>query len=168
MLVGAPANERMDWLVEKAAELGVASIWPVLTERSVMRLSGERAGKKAAHWQSVAQSACEQCGRNRVPVIHPMQNLREVLSSVSTDADNAPVLRRVLSLRSRGNPWEAVNHAKPGTQIWVLNGPEGGLTEAEEALAVGQGFVPAGLGPRVLRAETAALVALTRCVQYES
>src|ERR1035437_7207742 len=77
LAVGMPANERMDWLVEKAAELGVASIQPLMTERSVLRLSGERASKKVAHWQSVAVAACEQCGGNRVPVIHAVLSLAD-------------------------------------------------------------------------------------------
>jgi 16S rRNA (uracil1498-N3)-methyltransferase len=79
LAVGMPANERMDWLVEKAAELGAASIQPLITERSVLRLSGERAAKKQLHWQSVAVAACEQCGGNRVPVVQPMMSLQDWL-----------------------------------------------------------------------------------------
>ena len=75
LAVGMPANERMDWLVEKAAELGVASLQPLVTERSVLRLAGERAGRKQAHWQAIAAAACEQCGGNRVPRIHPLAEL---------------------------------------------------------------------------------------------
>ena len=74
LAIGMPANERMDWLVEKAVELGVASIQPLMTQRTVLRLSGERAGKKQSHWQSIAIAACEQCGGNRVPVVHPVMN----------------------------------------------------------------------------------------------
>ncbi|MFZ3221106.1 MAG: 16S rRNA (uracil(1498)-N(3))-methyltransferase, partial [Rhodoferax sp.] len=81
LLVGMPANDRMDWLVEKATELGVASIQPLMTERSVLRLSGERAEKKVAHWHSVAVAACEQCGGNRVPVVHPVMGLAHWLTS---------------------------------------------------------------------------------------
>ena len=70
LVVGMPANDRMDWLIEKATELGAASIQPVMSERSVLRLKAERADKKLAHWRAVAIAACEQCGRNRVPLIH--------------------------------------------------------------------------------------------------
>jgi 16S rRNA (uracil1498-N3)-methyltransferase len=161
LLCGAPANERMDWLVEKATELGAASIWPVLTERSVVRLSGERADKKAAHWQSVVNAACEQCGRNRVPVVQPMRALKEVLPTLPSATDACgPVHKLVLSLSGDPDIWRTVQAASAGAQIWVLHGPEGGLSAAEEQWAISQGFVPAGLGPRVLRAETAALAAL--------
>jgi 16S rRNA (uracil1498-N3)-methyltransferase len=87
LAVGMPANDRMDWLVEKATELGVASIQPLMTERSVLKLSGERAEKKVAHWQSVAVAACEQCGGNLVPVVHPMQTLAQWLKSPSAQSD---------------------------------------------------------------------------------
>lgn len=165
LLVGAPANERMDWLIEKATELGAASVWPVLTERSVVRLSGERAEKKTVHWQGVAQAACEQCGRNRVPVVHPMRALRELLP-VLPMAQGRGVYKRVLSLqeavRPGGGAWNEVAQAPSAADVWVLNGPEGGLSSAEEEFATAHGFVPASLGPRVLRAETAALAALMR------
>ena len=81
-----PANDRMDWLVEKATELGVASIQPLHTAHSVLRLSGERAAKKQAHWQSVAIAACEQCGGNRVPVVHPVQDLAHWLKAFGDSA----------------------------------------------------------------------------------
>jgi 16S rRNA (uracil1498-N3)-methyltransferase len=164
LLVGAPANERMDWLVEKAAELGAASIRPVLTERSVMRLAGDRAEKKAAHWQAVVQAACEQCGRNRVPVVHPMKTLREVLAEIQASTQDSPVFKRVLSLQAKGDEWNELANAPANSQIWLLNGPEGGLSPQEESYAIEQGFAPAGLGPRILRAETAALAALMRAL----
>lgn len=160
LLVGAPANERMDWLVEKATELGAASIWPVLTERSVVRLSGDRADKKAAHWQSIAQAACEQSGRNRVPTVHPMKPLRELLPTLPPSA--GVVHKRVLSLREAQVP--NTPPAAPEDDIWLLNGPEGGLSATEEQFAIDQGFSPTSLGPRVLRAETAALAGLMRCL----
>uniref|UniRef100_UPI0017904D14 16S rRNA (uracil(1498)-N(3))-methyltransferase n=1 Tax=Ramlibacter sp. TaxID=1917967 RepID=UPI0017904D14 len=80
LAVGMPANERMDWLVEKAAELGAASVQPLVCERSVLRLAGERAEKKRLHWQSVAIAACEQCGGNRVPQVHPVAALPDWLA----------------------------------------------------------------------------------------
>ena len=156
LVVGMPANERMDWLVEKATELGVASIQPLMTERSVLRLSGERAEKKVAHWQSVAISASEQCGGNRVPTVHPMLTLAQWLKTLPTATDDSQ--RLLLSLREGS----VALHAKTPTQEAVfLSGPEGGLGPAEEDLALAQGFAPVSLGPRVLRAETAALAALT-------
>ena len=89
--IGMPANERMEWLVEKATELGVASIQPLMTERTVLRLSGERAEKKQAHWQAIAVAACEQSGRNRVPVVHAVQNFSHWLAA-KTQSRLAPAL----------------------------------------------------------------------------
>ena len=91
LAVGMPANERMDWLVEKATELGVASLQPLMTERSVLRLKGDRADKKQAHWQAVAIAACEQCGGNRVPLIHPVRTLADGLRDGAASADGAIV-----------------------------------------------------------------------------
>ena len=158
LAIGVPANERMDWLVEKASELGVASIQPLMTERSVVRLDQERAQKKMAHWSSIAIAACEQCGGNRVPGVLPVRPLPAWI-----DEAGAGGSRLVLSLRT-GIPalrqWveEGATAAGPVT---VLSGPEGGLSPAEEDLALQRGFRPVSLGARVLRAETAALVALT-------
>ena len=161
LAVGMPANDRMDWLVEKATELGVASIQPLMTERSVLRLAGERAEKKVAHWQSVAVSACEQCGGNRVPTVHPVQTLSHWLKGAS--ASDATTPRLLLSLREGSTSVAAL----PGSSLpaWFLSGPEGGLSTAEEGAALATGFVPASLGARVLRAETAALAALTLLTQ---
>lgn len=156
LAVGMPANDRMDWLVEKATELGVASIQPLMTERSVLRLAGERAEKKVAHWQSVAISACEQCGGNRVPTVHPVLTLAQWLKALPAVAGDSQ--RLLLSLRDGS----VTLHAKPPAQATVfLSGPEGGLGAAEEDLALTHGFAPVSLGPRILRAETAALAALT-------
>jgi 16S rRNA (uracil1498-N3)-methyltransferase len=153
LAVGMPANERMDWLVEKAAELGAASIQPLLAERSVLKLTGERAQKKRAHWQAIAIAACEQCGRNRVPGVHEVMSLDEWLPQVRT-----------------ATPWmlsvaaDAVPLSMDGgvDAIVLLSGPEGGLSAGEEARARAAGFMPRSLGPRVLRADTAPLAALSR------
>ncbi len=178
LAVGMPANERMDWLVEKAAELGAASIQPLMTERSVLRLAGDRADKKVAHWQSVAVAACEQCGGNRVPLIHPVMTLAQWLKShaercAAAPSDN-PQLGLLLSLKphTQGVREAAaplmVKASLPvnGTSaneadITFLSGPEGGLSSAEEVATLAAGLKPVTLGPRVLRAETAALAALT-------
>ncbi|BDU54298.1 16S rRNA (uracil(1498)-N(3))-methyltransferase [Limnohabitans sp. INBF002] len=159
LAVGMPANERMDWLVEKATELGVHRITPLMTERSVIRLTGERAEKKQAHWQAVAASASEQCGRNRVPVIDMPERLDAWLARQTTQAD---VVHGVLSLHASTQPLNALREgAATSAKSWVLlNGPEGGLTDAEDAAARAKGFTALSLGERVLRAETAALGAL--------
>jgi 16S rRNA (uracil1498-N3)-methyltransferase len=158
LAVGMPANERMDWLVEKATELGAASLWPLTTAHSVLRLSGERAEKKRLHWQAVAGAACEQCGGNRLPAIARISELSAWLAQ----APEAP-LRCVLSLDATANTL-AHELARIGAQdeVVFLSGPEGGLAPGEEAAARAAGFVPVSLGPRVLRAETAALAALAR------
>ena len=156
LIVGVPANDRMDWLVEKATELGVASIQPVMTERSVLRLSGERADKKRAHWQAVAVAACEQCGRNRVPEIHAVQSLNAWLAAQKTNSES---LRYLLSLRPETQTLNTLLGASTSAMTF-LSGPEGGLSLAEEEAALAKGFQPVSLGNRVLRAETAGLAAL--------
>jgi len=157
LVVGMPANERMDWLVEKATELGVASIQPLMTERSVLRLKGERADKKQAHWQAVAVAACEQCGGNRVPVIHPVLGLAEWLREPALPAG---ALRGVLSLAPGARPLSGFAATDPGAPLLLVHGPEGGLSPQEEQALLAQGWQPVTLGARVLRAETAAIAAL--------
>ena len=163
LAIGMPANDRMDWLVEKATELGVASIQPLMTERTVLRLDGDRAAKKAAHWQSVAVAACEQCGRNRVPLIHPVTNLS---TWIKTTGEALAQTKYLLSLREGTQPLRErmANADSTGAGhggLIFLSGPEGGLGNAEEDAAQAAGFVAVSLGERVLRAETAALAALT-------
>jgi 16S rRNA (uracil1498-N3)-methyltransferase len=172
LAVGMPANERMDWLVEKAAELGVASIQPLMTERSVLRLSGERATKKQAHWQSVAVAACEQCGGNRVPVVHGLMSLSDWfklrtsapapdgLACLLSLQPASTGLRQALAQHDAGPPSAPKKNTGNMRSVTFLSGPEGGLSPAEEQLALSQGFRPVTLGTRVLRAETAALAAL--------
>ena len=156
--LGVPANDRMDALVEKAGELGAAAIQPLVCERSVVRLSGERAEAKRAHWQAVATAASEQCGRARVAAVRPVASLAgwlETLAASSTER------RVVLSLApSALSPDVAFDGVAPRTPVVVLSGPEGGLAPAEESAALVRGFVPVRLGPRVLRADTAPLAVL--------
>ena len=166
LALGMPANERMDWLIEKATELGAASIQPLMSERSVLRIKGERADKKLAHWRGVAVAACEQCGRNRLPVIREVMGLGDWLKAqagqtagVTQDSAEAVGTRLLLSLQAGTRPLaQAV--ANTGA-LTFLSGPEGGLSPAEEAAAIACGFVPVTLGPRVLRAETAPLACLS-------
>ena len=166
LALGMPANERMDWLVEKATELGVAGLQPLHTSRSVLRLAGERADKKQKHWQSVAVAACEQCGGNLVPAVAPVQDLGAWLKSLSPVDLKAPALRCLLSLADGSMPLgQALARVPTAAPVIFLSGPEGGLSPAEEALAAANGFVPVTLGARVLRAETAALAALLLALQ---
>lgn len=159
LAVGMPANERMDWLVEKAAELGASAIRPLECQRSVLRLSGARADKRLAHWQAVATAACEQSGRTAVPIIHPIQSAQSWLTSLPHS--NPPrAARFVLSLRSTCSLSSALAHAGQLTSVVFMSGPEGGLTEEEEEAALAAGYQPVSLGPRTLRADTAPIAAL--------
>lgn len=143
---------RMDTIIQKATELGAEAIQPVLTERSVVRLDERRAAGKVRHWRDVAISACEQCGRNRVPLIHPPAALATLLA-----APPEPGLR--LMLDPQGQTSLAAQQLAPGPLL-LLSGPEGGLSEDELRLAAQSGFVGVRLGPRILRTETAPLAAL--------
>jgi len=166
LAVVMPANDRMDWLVEKATELGVQRITPLMSQHSVLRLQGERADKKLAHWQAVAISACEQCGRNTLPQIDSLQYLSSWLQSdwdahiQNTQDTRSATKAAVLSLHpsTQGlGEWATKNQS---TSWLLLSGPEGGLNDDEDALARAKGFAAMKLGERVLRAETAALAAL--------
>jgi len=173
LALGMPANDRMDTVVEKATELGVMAIQPLVCERSVLRLDGERALKKVAHWQGVAIAACEQSGRTRVPEVRPVMTLKAWLAQQGAQADGAALStqtrRGVLSLRDaqwvgdwlgeQASPTSMVTAPHP--EAWCfLSGPEGGLSEAEEELARRQGWTPVSLGNRVLRADTAPLTVM--------
>jgi 16S rRNA (uracil1498-N3)-methyltransferase len=157
LAVGMPANERMDTLVEKAGELGAAAIQPLVCARSVLRLAGERAEVRRRHWQAVAASASEQCGRARVATVLPIAPLAQWLRTLD---GGAPGTRFVLSLdrdaRDPAGAWAERGSDATHAAV-VLSGPEGGLEVAEEEAAVASGFVRVGLGSRVLRADTAPL-----------
>jgi 16S rRNA (uracil1498-N3)-methyltransferase len=181
LAVGLIASDRMDWFVEKATELGAASVQPLAAERSVLRLAADRAAKKETHWRNVAIAACEQCGRNRLPLVHPVRTVASWLQALrlpvmdhdedsSADpaaaqgdgaAGQASSERLVLSFAADSErlqrPLEGVT-----PDMILLSGPEGGLTPQEEALALRHGFRPTSLGSRTLRAETAPLAALAR------
>lgn len=157
LATGLMASDRMDWLVEKATELGASGFTPVLTERSSLRLSGERAEKKRAHWQAVAIAACEQSGRNQVPAVREQQSFEELIRS-SPEGH-----RLLLSLGDGTRPLREALPAGNGP-VTLLSGPEGGLSPKEEAAARAAGFIPVTLGTRVLRAETAPLAALSAIV----
>lgn len=151
LAVGMPANERMDWLVEKATELGAAALQPLLCERSVLRLDGERADRKREHWQAQAVAAAEQCGRTQLPAVQPVRRLADWLQQLPAGS-----LRWLLSPQAASAPPRPAADA----MLLVLSGPEGGLSPAEQAAALAAGFSAVQLGPRVLRAETAPLAVL--------
>ncbi len=154
VLVQALAGgEKMDWIVQKAVELGAAGVIPVRTERSVPRLSDDRAVKRLAHWRQVAVSACEQSGRNRIPQIDQVQPFDTYLGTSRDVRDRLLLVPDGESrLALRGRPRGAVH---------VLVGPEGGWTEKELAACAAAGCVRIGLGPRVLRTETAGMAAIS-------
>ncbi len=164
LAVGMPANERMDWLVEKATELGAQAIAPLMSARGVLRLEGERAERRLAHWRGVAIAACEQCGRNRLPQLREVSTLQAWLRGLGPVADQARCLLaapRGDAAAARVQPldrWAAA--LAPAQPVLALSGPEGGLDEAEIDAALRAGFVPVSLGPRTLRAETAPLALL--------
>ena len=148
---GISSGERMDYTVQKCVELGITAIQPLITQRSVVRLTSERADKRVAHWQTVAAAACEQCGRNLLPQILPVQPLMKWLG---TPADGA---RYLLSPHAATRLREL---ERPQNAVTLLVGPEGGWNADETRAALGAGFTPLTLGPRVLRTETAAVAAL--------
>jgi 16S rRNA (uracil1498-N3)-methyltransferase len=157
--LGMPTNERMDALIEKATELGVAAIQPLQTERSVLRLDGERAARRVAHWQAVAVGASEQSGRTRVPVVAPVRSVAAWLAAQSDGA--AYTGRFVMSTGTAPSLSHAVTSAPRGRWL-ALSGPEGGLTSDEEAVAVARGFTRISLGGLILRADTAPLAWLAQ------
>ena len=150
LVQGLPEADKMDWIIQKATELGITWVQPVICERSVVRLSGERAARREAHWRRVAVAAAEQCGRTRVPEVRP------ALGFMSWIAAPADVPRWMLV---RDAPPLAA-HAPATSPLELVVGPEGGLAEREVALARDRGCEPVSLGPRVLRTETAPLAAL--------
>ena len=158
LAIGMPANERMDWLIEKATELGAASIQPLMSERSVLRLSAERAEKKLSHWQAAAIAACEQCGRNAIPSILLPLAYQTWLLSLS--GSGRPMAKAILSLDPQATAATAWANASRDQPFLCLSGPEGGLTPDEQNAAIELGFDPVSLGTRTLRSETAPLAAL--------
>jgi 16S rRNA (uracil1498-N3)-methyltransferase len=146
-------SERMDWTLQKATELGVRTIVPVLSARSVVRLDERQAEKKMRHWQAIVAAACEQCGRSVVPEVRVPQDLDRYLAS--------PVREGQRLVLSPTGPASLAGLASVGTRVELLIGPEGGLADAELERAAASGFTPVRLGPRILRTETAGIVALT-------
>jgi len=152
LIQGISRGERMDFVIQKATELGVHRITPILTEYSVVKLKNDRANKRLLHWQKIAQSACEQCGRNKLPIIDEPAPLHEFLSAnTTTDC-------RLLLQPTANHALHEINDSP--TSLDLLIGPEGGISNKESELLSISGFTPVSLGPRTLRTETAALAAI--------
>jgi 16S rRNA (uracil1498-N3)-methyltransferase len=150
LIQGLPEADKMDWIIQKSVELGAAWIQPIVCDRSVVRLSAERAARREAHWRRVAVAACEQSGRNRIPEVRPTLGFQSWVA-----------------VPARAPRWMLLPGAEPlaskspaAGDLELLVGPEGGLSERELDLARSQGCESVGLGPRILRAETAPLAAL--------
>ncbi len=161
LAVVMPANDRMDGIVEKACELGATAIQPLMSERSVLRLTGDRAQKKQQHWQGVAIAAAEQCGRTRPLQVAPVMTLSAWLAGLAPLAMSGAEAseRRWLLSPVAAEPLSARSREAQGP-IVVLSGPEGGLSADEEQTARARGFQAVQLGPRILRADTAPLAVL--------
>ena len=155
---GISRGERMDWIIQKATELGTSRIVPLFTKRSVVRLDDKQADRKLQHWRAIAISACEQCGRNRIPELAAPVDFFDVLP-----ADSSGATRLLLSPTGDLRIDDLQDVAKG---ITVLIGPEGGLEDVEQEAAIAAGFKAVRLGPRVLRTETAAIAALTIIQRY--
>jgi 16S rRNA (uracil1498-N3)-methyltransferase len=152
LVQGVSRGERMDWALQKATELGVSAIAPVLCTRSVVRLDAGQAGAKLRHWQAIVVAACEQSGRSRLPELRMPESLHAYLERLAGHA-----CRVILDPQATA---ELAGMPDPGAAVDLLIGPEGGFDDEELALAGAAGFQPVRLGPRVLRTETAGTVAL--------
>ena len=144
-------SDKMDFIVQKAVELGISAIQPIATERATLKLAGERAQKRAAHWQAIAQSACAQCGRNRIPAVADVVTFEAWLAMPSDG------VRLMLHPRAKMSLLESAGATQP---LVIVIGPEGGFSEKEIALATSHCIQPVRFGPRMLRAETAGLAAI--------
>lgn len=148
---GISSGERMDYTLQKAVELGVTAIQPLAMRRSVVKLSSERAEKRVSHWQGIVMSACEQCGRNHLPVVAPPLDIPQWLAT-------APQGLKLFLSPDADLPMKQL--PQPSGPVWLMAGPEGGFEPEESVLIRDFGFTPVRLGPRILRTETAALAAV--------
>jgi 16S rRNA (uracil1498-N3)-methyltransferase len=173
LAVGLSRGDRMDWLIQKAVELGVTSILPLFTERSEVKLKPERAAKKTRHWQEVARSACEQSGQNMIPTVSLPITFAQALQSpaawrlILDPCANSDLLSEMASYSSTASNTPPTSSAESSTKpeppesVLILSGPEGGFSDDELGLARDKTITPVGLGPRILRTETAPLAALS-------
>lgn len=155
LVQGIARGEKMDWILQKATELGVASLVPVSSERSEVRLAGERAGKRLAHWRSVVVAACEQCGRARVPDVAAPQSLSDTVASLPADAR-----RFLLDPAADTGIADLPQVAGQGPPYVLAVGPEGGWSPRDRTVLADAGFTALRLGPRILRTETAGIAAI--------
>lgn len=151
LVQGISRGERMDYTIQKATELGISRIVPVFTQRSMVSLEGARLAKRLQHWQGIVHSACEQCGRNHVPVVEAALSLPEYLEQ--ENVGNKLLLDPLAETGLTTLP-------PPGGRTHLLIGPEGGLGDQERVLAHANGYMGIRLGPRVLRTETAAVACI--------
>jgi 16S rRNA (uracil1498-N3)-methyltransferase len=156
LIQGLAANEKMDWIIEKSVELGVKRIIPLQMERSIVRLDDKKIEKKLSHWEQIVISSCEQCDRSVLPVIAPAQTLHQYLSSLVI-SDSLPIYLsptadlKLISILKRS----------PGQGMVLMIGPEGGFSQEEDQQISAKGFIGATLGKRILRTETAGIVAMS-------
>jgi 16S rRNA (uracil1498-N3)-methyltransferase len=150
LVQGLPEADKMDWIIQKAVELGVGWIQPIVCDRSVVRLSGERAERREYHWKRVAVAACEQSGRNQLPDVRPTLTFQAWMSAES-EVPRWMLVPGAAPLAS---------HVPPPGPVELLVGPEGGLSDREDDIARLRGCEPVALGPRILRTETAPIAAL--------
>jgi 16S rRNA (uracil1498-N3)-methyltransferase len=160
---GISRGERMDWIIQKATELGTSRIVPLFTKRSMVRLDERQSERKLQHWRAIAIAACEQCGRNRIPELAAPVDFFDVLPAEASGATRL-LLSPTGDLRIEDLGQDVRQGAGKG--ITVLIGPEGGLEDVEQEAALAAGFKAVRLGPRVLRTETAAIAALTIIQRY--
>ncbi|CAH2805920.1 MAG: 16S rRNA (uracil(1498)-N(3))-methyltransferase (EC [uncultured Paraburkholderia sp.] len=156
---GIAGGDKMDWLLEKAVELGASCFVPLTTTRSVVRLSPERTQRRNAHWQGIVRASCEQCGRNRAPEVIPVREIATWLGQMPREPEEGE-LRILLSSRASIN-FSALPETPPTGSVIVLIGPEGGLFSGGKAAATSHGFTAVGLGPHVLHTETAGIAVLS-------
>ena len=155
-----PEGTKMDWIVEKAVELGVAAIQPLSAQRSVVKLSGERADKRHAHWQGIIIAASEQCGRNRLATLQPLTDFTRWLAQSESQQEFRSNQPRILFSPRATQSLFGWARSKTPQAVTLMIGPEGGFSQGEEAAATAQGALLLSLGERVLRTETAGMAAL--------
>jgi len=156
---GIAAGDKMDWLIEKAVELGVHRIVPLATAKSVVKLAGERAARRHHHWQALVRAACEQCGRNRLPIVDAPIDFSAWLDTLSPIASTGEPTRFMLTPHATRS-FKTLPETPPSTPAIILIGPESGFIMREEQMAAAHGFLKLSLGPRILRTETAGIAAL--------
>ncbi|TXI24867.1 MAG: 16S rRNA (uracil(1498)-N(3))-methyltransferase, partial [Nitrosomonas sp.] len=154
-------NEKMDWIIQKAVEVGVNRIQPIMTNRCIVHLHGEKVKKRAEHWQQIIHSACEQCGKNKIPELLPLVSYTDWLSQFKNSQTDRSITSSTKLMLTQTAQIK-LSELQPNNKDFfiLLVGPEGGLTLSEEKLAITTGFIPIRLGQRTLRTESAGLAAL--------